>query len=476
MATLSRRYRSQQQILEENYRTFMQSSFLQWHRILDGFFPENILNQNDQGNHSRKRFFTKANTFFGFLSQILHDDGGCQDTVHRLREQALAQGISPPSANTAAYSKARSRLDADELADVFYHGAGAVELEATRPFGRPLVGVDGTTFSMPDTESNQEAWPQSSEQKEGLGFPMMKLVGAFSLDTGALLDGQAGNKHDHELTLCRELWESFQKGDILVKDRAYCSYCDLAELKMRGVDMVVRLNRSRKEIPVSNAVTIVSEDDRWVEWNRPEKQSDHLTDERWEAIPATLKVRQITYRVEAPGFRSRKIVVITTLNEEEYTREDVAEMYRLRWHAEVFFRHLKQTLGSHILRCKTSGMIMKELWMNLIGYNAICYLQMKAAGKAGINRVRLSFKGCLQVARAWENRFRDWKACARRLRHQLYNNLVVQLVSSRPNRVEPRANKRRPKIIRLMTKPRRVLQARLRESMPGSIPLKTPLS
>jgi hypothetical protein len=114
MATLSRKRRSRKQILDETHRKLMAGSFLQWHRMLAGFLPESLLAQNAAGDHSRRRFFTKANTFFAFLSQVLHDDGGCQDTVHRLREQALAQGIPAPSANTAAYAKARARLDEDE--------------------------------------------------------------------------------------------------------------------------------------------------------------------------------------------------------------------------------------------------------------------------------------------------------------------------------------------------------------------------
>ncbi len=476
MATLSRKRRSRKQILEETHRKLMAASFLQWHRMLAGFLPESLLAQNAAGDHSRRRFFTKANTFFAFLGQVLHDDGGCQDTVHRLREQALAQGIPAPSANTAAYAKARARLDEDELADAFYHGAGALEEDAHRLFGRPLVAVDGTCFSMPDTPANQTAWPQSGEQKEGLGFPLMKVVASFSLDSGALLDGQAGSKHEHELTLCRALGDGFQKGDILVKDRAFCSYCDLVELKARGVDVVVREHQARKEVPVSGPVDIVAEDDHWVEWKRPRKRPGHLDDARWDAIPETVRVRRITYRIEAAGFRSRKIVVITTLSEEEYTREQIAEMYRLRWHAEVSFRHLKQTLGCPILRCKTPAMIARELWMFLIGYNAIRYLQAKAADEAGIDRHRLSFKGCLQVAKAWEGRFRDWKANASRMRRELHANLIAQRVPERPNRVEPRANKRRPKILALMTVPRRILQARLRASMPGPTPLKVALS
>lgn len=475
--TLSRKRRSQQQIHTENLESLRRGSFHQLGRMLAGFLPDSLLKSNQTGGNSRDRIFTKANTFFAFFGQIFNEDKSCQGAVHRIREQAQAQGFRYlPSANTAAYTKARGRLKDSELSSIFYDGAGAVELEAHRRFRRPLIAIDGTTFSMPDTKTNQEEWPQSAEQAEGLGFPLMKVVGAFSVDTGALLDREIGNKHDHEIVLFRKMKESFQSGDILAADRAFCAYTDLVEFKEVGVDFVVRKHQARKEIPESDAVQIVSHQDRWVTWKKPQKQPEHMNEEAWGRMPDTLRVRQITYQVEQAGFRSRKVVVITLLSEEEYVAGEIAEMYRARWMAEVSFRDLKRTINSHELRCKSPRMIQKELWMNLIVYNAMCYLQMKAARATRTDRALLSFKGCLQVVRAWEHRFRDWSASTRNLCTELYEHMVAKLLVIRPNRVEPRMNKRRPKLIRLMTKPRRILQAEILTSYPGATPFKTPLS
>ena len=151
-------------------------------------------------------------------------------------------------------------------------------------------------------------------------------------------------------------------------------------------------------------------------------------------------------------------------------------MYRMRWMSEVSFRNLKQTLDTHILRCKSSPMIVKELWMNLIGYNALCYLQVQAAKVTKTTRAHLSFKGCLQVIRAWEYRFRDWRRSSRATLGRLYKNMVEKLLVIRPNRFEPRVNKRRPKIIRLMMKPRRELRTEMLKSFPGGNPIESALS
>ena len=472
--TLSRKRRSQQQILKENRESLLRNSFPQLQRMLKGFLPETLFPNNPKG---RNRIFTKSNTFWAFLGQVLNEDGSFQAAVHRIREQIHQQeGDRMPSANTAAYCKARNRLEESELSELFYTGAGSVEKDISRKYGRPLIGVDGTTFTMPDTEANQKLWPQSAEQKEGLGFPLMKMVGAFSVDSRALLDMETGNKHDHELTLLRNMDGSLQPLDILAMDRAYCSYCDLVRYLRSRIDVVVRKHQARKEIPMSKAMRIVTKNDRWVEWKKPDKRPEHLTEEEWAEVPPTLIVRQITLRVDVPGFRSQTIVLITTLSEEEYATDEVTEMYKDRWLAEISFRDLKSTLHADELRCRTPEMIRKELWMRLIGYNAICHLLKEASNQTQIPRETLSFKGGLQVMRAWEHRFRDWRISLGGLLRDLYENIAAALLTHRPNRVEPRANKRRPKIIRLMTKPRRVLVQELREKFSGSEPLKCPLS
>jgi hypothetical protein len=41
---------------------------------------------------------------------------------------------------------------------------------------------------MPDIAANQLQWPQNSGQKPGCGFPQLKVVGFFCLQSGAFLE------------------------------------------------------------------------------------------------------------------------------------------------------------------------------------------------------------------------------------------------------------------------------------------------
>jgi hypothetical protein len=368
-----------------------------------------------------------------------------------------------PSAKPSAYVQARKRLEVEELRDVFYHGAGAIEERGDALHNeRPWIVVDGTGLSMPDTPENQNVWPQSSEQKPGLGFPNAKVVASLSLHTGAVLDAEIGNQHDHELPLFRRLSDSFQKDDIVIGDRGFDSWHDVAALKERGVDTLLRRHVRRKLLKPSEAVKKLGKGDLLIRSPRPVQRPDHLSLEEWHALPRSIQLRQISFTAEHPGYRPEHITVTTTLTDEKaYPLEKIKTMYLRRWQIEVSLRDLKSTMGMEILRCKSPEMILKEIWMNLIGYNALCFLQVKAAVREGVDRFRLSFKGCLEVMRSWVERFRNPKESPRRLLQNLFTHMTAHLLPIRPGRVEPRVKKRRHRKVRLMTKPRPILRAEM---------------
>jgi len=460
LPTLRRKPRSAQQILKDHESNMNRKRLNHPGKMLGEFLPSPLFSTEG----ARKRIFTKENTFFVFLQQIWSADGSCQEALHRLREQADFQKMKTlPSAQPSAYIQARKRLDVEELRETFYYGAGAIEeVGDVLHSERPWIVVDGTGLSMPDTPENQKVWPQSSEQKPGIGFPNAKVVASLSLHTGAVLDAEIGNQHDHEITLFRRLADSFQKEDIVIGDRGFDSWHDVTVLKERGVDTLFRRHARRKLLTPSEALKKLGKGDLLIRSLRPVQRPDHMTLDQWHAMPESILLRQITFTVEHPGFRPETITVTTTLTDEKaYPVEKIKTMYLRRWQIEVSLRDLKSTMGMEILRCKSPDMILKEIWMNLIGYNALCFLQVKAAVREGLDRFRLSFKGCLEVMRSWTERFRDPKESVRILLDNLFTNMTANLLPVRPGRVEPRVKKRRHRKVRLMTKPRPILRAEM---------------
>ena len=155
--------------------------------------------------------------------------------------------------------------------------------------------------------------------------------------------------------------------------------------------------------------------------------------------------------------RSESFYLVTTLTDSmNYTSVELADLYFQRWDVELFFRDLKTTMGMEELRCRTPAMITKELLAYLIAHNFIRCLIAQAASDYRICRTRISFKGAVDAARSFHQAMRVARSQrqAKRLHRRLLEILAQDLVPRRPNRIEPRAVKRRPKPYSRLTKPR----------------------
>jgi hypothetical protein len=224
----------------------------------------------------------------------------------------------------------------------------------------------------------------------------------------------------------------------------------------RGIDGVMRLRTSR-----SAGVRIVrtlGKNDRIVEWIKTKVIPVWMGLTEWETMPAALRIREIRFAVNLPGFRTRAVTVVTTLlDARAYPAEAFVELYRRRWMAELFLRDIKISMGMDVLRCKSPDMIERELRMFLIAYNLVRALILQAARKHMANPDRLSFKGTLSKVRQWAPALAISKN--RKTLHRMSNALLFQIafdpVPDRPNRIEPRAVKRRPKQYSRLIKPRR---------------------
>ncbi|MDF7824420.1 IS4 family transposase [Pontiellaceae bacterium B12227] len=467
--TLNRKRRSIEKQMEDQLVMLRQKSLSQLSEYFGRFIPSTFLQPSDNRAHSRRRVFSKSNTFWGFFSQVLSADGGCKEVVLKMQSYASMNGLKLPSSSTSAYCQARKKLQRSELMKILKHTAKRLNYMPERGYlnERRVVVVDGTGVSMPDTPESQAAWPQLRHQKQGCGFPTARICAFFSLATGGLLSFEVGNKKSAELPLFRKQWDTFETGDIFLGDKGFCSYYDLACLKGIGVDSVVTL-ACRKAVKASEALEVFGANDLLISWKKPRWRSDSAyTHSQWEALPAFIQLRQIHVTVNVPGYRTESFHVITTLTDaDQYPAADLANLYLQRWNVELFFRHIKTTMGMDILRCKNPDAVFNEIIMHFIVYNSIRMLMYEAAEERGVNVNRLSFKGAVQALRQWEpglNHAKLNKRERRRIQTDLYNVISDNRVPLRPGRSEPRCVKRRPKPYQLLTTVRdKMIEHRLR--------------
>jgi hypothetical protein len=315
---------------------------------------------------------------------------------------------------------------------------------------------------MPDTPENQQVYPQPASQKAGLGFPLLRLVGLISLSCGAVLDvavGPYAGKKTGETALLRQLYASLSAGDILLADALFANYWTIAALLARGVDVLFRHDGKR---PVDwRQGRRLGKKDHLVIWHKPVRPA-WMSRREYRRMPATLVLREVAVAVTQPGFRPRQVVLVTTLvDARAYSPEELVAAYRCRWHVELDLRAIKQVLGMDILRCKTPAMVRKELWMHLLAYNLVRTLMAEAARAAGVRPRDLSFKGALQTLNAFAAVWTFAPRPGPTLYRALLKAVATHRVADRPDRIEPRAVKRKPKPQTFLTEPRQRARTRL---------------
>ena len=421
----------------------------------------------EEAGPTRDRLFTPELTTAVFLSQVGSDDHSCRGAVARLVAWRAARGLPPCSPDAGGYCKARRRLPESLLPRLTRHLAdriGGRVPEAWLFHGRRVVIADGSGLSMPDTPENRAEYPQHWGQKAGCGFPLARIVVLIGLATGCVLDAAIGasrGKSTGEMALIRGLHGRLRRGDVLLADAYYSSYDEVMTLRRLGVDVVMRQNGNRRS-DFRRGVRLGRED-HTVVWRRSRNRRPWMTREEFAALPRAMTMRELRVRVGRPGFRTRSFVVVTTLlDPAAFPAEELASLYRRRWDGELDIRSLKAAMGMDVLRCKTPAMARKEFWAHLLAYDLVRGAMAEAAVRHGVSPRELSFQGARQTLEAFRGELgRASGPAAVVLVGASLRAMASHRVGGRPDRVEPRVVKRRPKAYPRMQVPRGVARKRL---------------
>jgi hypothetical protein len=411
------------------------------------------------GHVWRDRVLDPANTVALFMLQVLHGN----TAINHLR---LLSGIKCAA---ASYCDARQRLPVAGVAAVVERlscESSRCSDSSSRWLGRRVLMTDATSAAGCDKLELQKVWPQPSVQKPGCGFPVIKLLMLMDLATGVILQMTMMCLKVHEMSQLAGPHLALLAGDVLLGDRAFCSFNHLVLLVRMSVDAVFRMHqrqivdftpgrgsrgkksKSRKYqrgIPNSRFVKKLGDKDQIVEWKKPAERPVWMSQEQFDDLPGTLKVRELCYQITAKGMRTRQVTIATTLlDSSRYPKHQIAKLYNLRWEIETNFRHLKTTMKMEHLKCQTVDGVTRELMMFALVYNLVRTTMAAAAQRQDIaDANRISFIDTLRWLQS---------LLAARTTSQM-----PDLIVNPPNRgrSEPRVKKRRMKEYDLMTKPRR---------------------
>jgi hypothetical protein len=245
------------------------------------------------------------------------------------------------------------------------------------------------------------------------------------------------------------------------RSRAFGTYVDLVSVQAQQADAVFRKHQSRKSDFRRGKKLGIG--DHIVTWHKPKSRPNGMKPEEFAALPEQVQVREVHLLIRQPGFRSKEIILVTTLVDPNiYTKTKLTQLYKLRWEVEVDLRHVKTTLGMEMLRGKTPEMVRKEIFVHLMAYNLLRTLMWESAHKVGVSPLRVSLQGTRQHLENFLSQLAD---ATYKKRQRLYRILLQvvshKLVLHRPDRFEPRLKKLRPKSYGWMQQPRAVLKRKL---------------
>jgi hypothetical protein len=428
--------------------------------------PRNLIGANvlesvcrELGLEWRDTPLSPPNALALFARQIAHGNVSCAQTVR----------LSGLDITPQAYCDARQRLPLEVIQTLSARVCDATA-RATgcdgRWRGHRAWLIDGSNASMPDTPALQNHFGQNGQQAAGCGFPIAHLLGLFDLHSGMLQCVIDSPLRTHDMKHAGQLHRDMAAGDLLLGDCAFATYAHLALLlqgnlhglfpmhQRRIVDFTPGRAHTREGrhavagLPRSRWIKSLGSDDQLVEWFKPKSRPEWISKEEYAVMPESITVRELrrTLRLE-DGRRITVNMVTTLLDPETYPADALTKLRQQRWEVETDLRHLKTTMKMEVLRCKSVEGVQKELAMYLLVYNLVRAVMLEAARRQRVKPNRLSFADTLY-----------W------VRHAGPRDELPKLKVNphRPDRIEPRAVKRRPKSHKLLNQPRDQLRQALR--------------
>lgn len=304
-------------------------------------------------------------------------------------KQSLHQliGTSNEYFTSSAFVQQRSKISSKVFKDIFYNfNAMCKDTKTYR--GYRIFAVDGTDVNCP---RNPESENFMRNSKCTTGYNLMHMNALYDLMNKTYVDviTQPYKVNDEQGALVDMLRRNtFQGKNILTADRGYESYNVIATLiEAENLDFVIRLKHGSgamyhvQQLPmieldvdvfISITTTQTKEDKlhkrRYIQTmrNKDKIYSDKTNKSRWDhPSPYDMTIRIVRVLLDNGEYET----LATSLPREEFSTEDIKDIYHIRWGIETAFRDLKYTLGLKYLHSKKDDSILQEIYSTLIMYN-----------------------------------------------------------------------------------------------------------
>ncbi|MDR1442319.1 MAG: IS4 family transposase, partial [Bifidobacteriaceae bacterium] len=308
-------------------------------------------------------------TYFA-VAMALYSEGSYEDVLG-----LLVDGLSWASGSRederlpgkSAVFYARERLGFEPVRALFEQTArplGAPGAQGVWLAGRRMVAIDGTCLDLADTPANEEFFGRpGSARGERAAFPQARVLALAECGTHAVLAAEAAPLSESENALAGPLIDrALGVGDVLFADRGFFSSALWVRARATGAALVWRVKAGEggpKPVPVRELA-----DGSWIGRLRLPG-----TDR-----PGPVEVRVVDYEVDdGRDNQSRYRLLTTLLDPAEAPAWELARAYTERWEIEMVFDELKthQRGAREVLRSKSPGLVLQEIWGHLCCHYAI---------------------------------------------------------------------------------------------------------
>jgi hypothetical protein len=339
----------------------------------------------------RRRKLPVENVVWLVVGMALFRDRSIAEIVQRLdlvlpdeegRQRDVARGAITP---------ARDRLGVEPLRKLFEITAKrwSDDSAARYPWrGLTLLGIDGTTLRVPDSEENRRIF----EAHSGSNYPMVRLATLMALRSRIAMDCSFSGCRTGESTLAKELLVSIPDHSLTILDRYFHDYSIWHAIRTSGENRQW-LVRARDDLRVWKTIERFGPGDELAEI-----RVTGSTRKKHPELPETLRIRVISYR--RAGFKTRTLVT-SLLDPKLYPAREVAELYHERWELELAYDEIKtQTLDRReAIRSQSPDRVRQEILGLMIAYNLVRKEMEGMALKLELPANRISFQATLMMMR-----------------------------------------------------------------------------
>jgi len=250
-----------------------------------------------------------------------------------------------------------------------------------------LTAVDGSTFTVPDTEDNEREFgrPGSGRGEGKTAYPQIQAACLIELGTHAVFDARMDGYAAAETMLIEEMFGSLRPGMLVMADRHIYSFSRWEKAVDTGADLLWRVTANLTLLPVEHLA-----DGSYIAEVIPPKKSGRTS----------FRLRVVEYRL--PWSDELYRLVTTILDPVRVPAKDLAILYHERWDVEGFLKQIKSVQLNHekIFRSKSPDGVRQEFWAHLAVHYATICVQVDAADHVNLDPDRISHKNTVRIIRS----------------------------------------------------------------------------